>query len=268
MFPIAHAWLLERIVPSPRPASYLGCIWPDMLFGGPLTHAQSHRSGALLARSARQVRDCAEHDATTADSEVAEEWRAFVAGVLTHGSEPHGFDWYSDEQYGGAPAEARGYAFQRGWLLAEDAARACGVSMDQGVDQGWWKAHNLIEMAFERELYAAHPALGDYLVAACADGSLHRRIAAQLSQVFDVDPAPLADRMHHFASVVSLAPTSADDLAAIYAKQVRLKHPGAQPDVPALAALITRAEAIIAPDAQQYLARCVADVGQMLRLSM
>ena len=50
MFPIAHAWLVERLVAKPQPAHYLGCVWPDMLFESPLTHPQSHRSGMTLAR--------------------------------------------------------------------------------------------------------------------------------------------------------------------------------------------------------------------------
>src|SRR5579884_4036309 len=27
MFPIAHAWLVERLLPAPTPACYLGCVW-------------------------------------------------------------------------------------------------------------------------------------------------------------------------------------------------------------------------------------------------
>jgi hypothetical protein len=48
LYPIAHAWLVERLVANPQPAHYLGCVWPDMLYASPLTHAQSHRSGRLL----------------------------------------------------------------------------------------------------------------------------------------------------------------------------------------------------------------------------
>ena len=97
MFPLAHAWLLARVVPKPTPAHYLGCVWPDMLFDSPLSHPQSHRSGAALAAYAQSL----------ADAEDAATLRAFVTGVLTHGSEPHGFDWYSDEEYGAADPLSR-----------------------------------------------------------------------------------------------------------------------------------------------------------------
>ncbi len=239
MFPIAHAWLVERLISVPISAHYLGCVWPDMLFGSPLSHAQSHRSGALLAAYTR----------TLDDSPDARMFRAFVAGVLTHGSEPHGFDWYSDEQYNAAP-EKRGYAFQHGLAIAGETARACGIA----PEQGWWKAHNLVEIAFERPLYLAQPSLGDRLAGACADDSLHASSATVLSRIFHSPAEELAAAMRRYTEVVEVRPATVEAEAEIYAVQVRLKHDGAQPDVPALAALIERAEQDIAADKQDYLA--------------
>src|SRR5262245_57730553 len=153
MFPIAHAWMIEQCVPTLTQASYLGCVWPDMLYGSPLTHQQTHREGAALVAYA----------ASLSPGSEADEFRQFVQGALSHGVEPHGFDWHSDEEYGGRPASERGYAFQRGRQLAERAAAACGVA----PDQGWWKAHNLIEMAFERRLYTERPQRGERIATAC-----------------------------------------------------------------------------------------------------
>lgn len=251
MFPIAHAWLLERLVDQPAPAHYLGCVWPDMLFSSPLSHTQSHRSGAALVAYARSLPPGAESD----------EFRAFVTGVLTHGAEPHGFDWYSDEEYGGRPREERGYAFQHAQPLANAAARACGLP----EDQGWWKAHNLVEMAFEPILYAAQPHLGDRLSAACGDEALHARMVALLAAHFNLSAESLALPMRLFASVVELRPATVEQLARIYAVQVRLRHDGAVADVPALAQLIEQAQAEIAADRDTYLATCVTKVGEMLR---
>ena len=255
MFPLAHAWLLARIVPKPTPAHYLGCVWPDMLFGSPLSHPQSHRSGATLAAYAQSL----------ADAEDAASLRAFVTGVLTHGSEPRGFDWYSDEEYDGADPpsrseEERGYAFQRGKALASDAAAACDVP----EYRGWWKAHNFIEIGFEYPLYAAHPELGDHLAAACTDERLISRIAGYLAGFFGQPAAALATPMRRFREVVLFQPATAGAWAEKYALQTRLKHSSAQPDVAAIARLIERAEGIIAADGQAYLDDCVARVGAML----
>jgi hypothetical protein len=260
MFPIAHAWLLEQLVPAATPAHYLGCIWPDMLYGSPLSHEQSHRSGVQLVALAVAQAPLPAGSATPSTGQQ-DELGAFVAGVLTHGTAPHGFDWYSDEQYGDRLPEERGYAFQRGLPLAHDAASACGVP----AAQGWWKAHNIIEMSFERPLYTAEPALGERLAAACADEALIRHVAAMLAPCFAVDVAALGEAMRRFPMVVNLRPHSVAGLASTYAQQTRLRHPGAKPDEAAIARLIERAAAVTAVDSQRFLDSCVARVGAMLR---
>lgn len=242
MFPVAHGWLLAQLVEHPTPAEFLGCVWPDMLFGSPLTHPQSHTSGAQLLAFARGLPAGAERD----------EFTGFVRGVITHGSQPHGFDWFSDESYGERP-EAKGYAFQRATPLADRAATACDVPADSGL----WKAHNLIEMAFERSLMQANMEAAHALAAACADEELITRTAAPLGRYFGHSPDALAASMVRYATYVSLAPKSLDDLAQTYALQTRFKHVGAQPDAHALALLLGEAETIIAADREQYLGVCL-----------
>ncbi len=246
MFPVAHGWLLAQITDAPGPAGFLGCVWPDMLFGSPLTHPQSHRSGVRLLAFARSLPAGAERD----------EFTAFVRGVITHGSEPHGFDWFSDEAYGSSGEQARGYAFQRGEPLAARAAVACGVAEELGL----WKAHNLIEMAFERALYAADMQAAQAVAAACADGDLMTRLARPLARFFAVEADALAESMRRYAEMVALAPASLATLAQAYALQTRYRHPGAQPDTDALANLIGEAEALIAANRDEYLAASVAGV--------
>ncbi|HKT39018.1 MAG TPA: hypothetical protein VJR48_11655 [Ktedonobacterales bacterium] len=250
MFPLAHAWLIQRIIPTAQPVHYLGCVWPDMLFGSPLSHSESHRSGARLAEAIGALPAGPERD----------EFRAFVAGALSHGSEPHGFDWYSDEEYGGRPAAERGYAFQHAVSLAGDAARACGVA----PEQGWWKAHNLVEMAFEQSLYLAAPQLGESLAAACADEALCHRVARVLAGVFGQPADALAGAMQRFPSVVTFTPATVRPQAETYAHQTRLKHAGSNPDVAALESLIARAQEIIAPTRDDYMATSLEAVGRMV----
>lgn len=251
MFPVAHAWLLTRLVPDATPAHFLGCVWPDMLFGSPLSHPQSHRSGAHLT----------EFSATLPLGEDRELFRAFVAGVLTHGSKPHGFDWFSDDAWGGRPLEEKGYAFQHGKGIAARTAKACGVE----PSQGWWKAHNIVEMAFERTLYVAEPALGSQLQMACTDTALTERIAVLLASFFQLPAAALALPMRRFHDVVQLQPVDAAASARTYVLQVRLKHPAATPDEVAIASLIEETEREITGDRDAYLDLCVQHVGTMLR---
>ena len=252
MFPIAHVWLLERLVPDPAPAHYLGCVWPDMLFGGPLSHFDTHQRGDQLLAFARARK--------TAGATDAAEFASFVAGALTHGSAPHGFDWYSDERYGGEPESAKGYAFQRGRPLAAATAAACHLPPQYGA----WKAHNLVEMACDLALYAADHRLGDRFATVLADHDLIARVAAPLAEFFDQPPASLAASMRNFGEWWT-RPESPAVMAHVYARQVRATHGVANPDEHALAALIERAGTLVAPDRDAFLDYCVAQVGQMLR---
>jgi hypothetical protein len=250
MFPIAHIWMIEQCAPAPTLAHYLGCVWPDMLYGSPLTHQQTHREGVALATYA----------ASLPPGHEADEFRQFVQGARSHGVEPHGFDWYSDEEYGGLPASERGYAFQRGRQLADRAAAACGVTQDQG----WWKAHNLIEMAFERRLFSKRPERGERISTACADTALAERISTHLAKHFGQAASLIAAPIAYFPQVVELRPTTVESLARTYAMQTRLRHPGAEPDEAALAHLIAEAEVIVAPDSDEFLRSCSAQVRAML----
>jgi hypothetical protein len=250
MFPIAHAWMIEQCVPDLTLAHYLGCVWPDMLYGSPLTHQQTHREGAALLAYATSL----------PPGDEVDEFRQFVRGALSHGVEPHGFDWYSDEEYGGLPASERGYAFQRGRQLAERAATACGVALDQG----WWKAHNLIEMAFERRLYAGRPERGERIATACADDALVERVSTYLAEHFGQPANALAKPIRRFPQIIALRPTTVESLAHTYAAQTRLRHPGAQPDEAAITQLIAEAETIVAPDADEFLRVSSAQVRAML----
>lgn len=249
MFPVAHGWLIAQVTERPTPADYLGCVWPDMLFGSPITHPQSHKSGAQLLAFGRGLPVGAERD----------EFIAFTRGVITHGSEPHGFDWFSDEGYGDHGAE-KGYAFQRATPLAARAAVACGVPEAMGL----WKAHNFIEMAYERWLYAENAQAAGALLSACADADLMERIAEPLARYFAHEPAALAESMRRYAEMVALVPASLDALADAYVRQTRYRHPGAQPDASAIAALIGEAETIIASDRDDYLGVCLAGVRGVL----
>lgn len=246
MFPVAHGWLLARLMATPTPAAYLGCVWPDMLFDSPLTHPQSHRSGAGLLAFARSLSAGVERD----------EFTAFARGVISHGSGPRGFDWFSDEAYGPAGAQARGYAFQRGAPLATRTATACGIA----EEQGHWKAHNIVEMAFERSLFQADGQAAQSLAVACADTDLMVGLAEPLARFFGVDRAGLITSMRRYTELVTLTPHSLDALADAYALQTRLKHDGARPDTSALADLIGEAETLIADDRDDYLATCLSGV--------
>ncbi len=243
MFPIAHAYLLECITARPTPAEYLGCVWPDMLFTGPLTHHQTHREGVAL-------REFIRHDAP--------DLLPFARAALSHGTEPHGFDWFSDEAYD--PGAEKGYAFERARPLVAEVVAATHVA----PAIGWWKAHNFVEMSFEMALGRQFPHLGRAVASACADADLVARITDPLARHFGAAAKALAWNITHFPESVALEPPTALDLAAAYARQLELKHGVTDADIPAMAAIIERAWDLIAPDRDVFLATAAREVGAML----
>lgn len=245
MFPIAHAYLLERLIPQPTPAQYLGCVWPDMLFLGPLTHHQTHREGLDLLRFVRAE---------------APELLPFLRAVLTHITEPHGFDWFSDEAYD--PGGERGYAFERARPFVAEVVAATHVP----EKDGWWKAHNFIEMSFEFGLDQRAPHLKRAITAACADRDLVQRIAVPLARHFRQPAEALARNIMAFPATVALDEVTPQTLAQAYTIQLRFKHQITDADVPAMAAIIARAWEAIAPDRETFLATCEREVAHVLTL--
>jgi hypothetical protein len=245
VFPIAHAYLMGRLFADPQPDQYLGCAWPDMLFAGSLTHSQTHRQGRDLLAFAR-----AEAPAIV----------PFVRAALTHMVEPHGFDWFSDEQCdAGAP---KGYAFERARPFVERVIAATHVPPDLGL----WKAHNFTEMSFEIDLGRRFPHLGRAVAAACADADLVAGIVEPLSRFFGQPADALARNIRAFPAVVALDTPSSMDLARTYAIQLDLKHQIKDPDIPAMARIIDDIWDAIASDRETFLETCVQQVAAVLEI--
>jgi hypothetical protein len=243
MFPIAHAYLMTQLFPAPTPAHFLGCVWPDMLFTGPLTHTQTHKQGRELLAFVRR------------DSP---ELLPFCRAALTHMAEPHGFDWFSDEHYD--PGAAKGYAFERARPFVAEVVRAARVKPEDGL----WKAHNFVEMSFELALGQQYPELGRAVAAACAKVDLVAAVTAPLARHFNQPQVALAANIGRFPTTVALDRPTSLDLATAYAIQLNLKHSITDPDIPALADIIDRVWAAIAPDRDQFLATCVREVAAVL----
>jgi hypothetical protein len=251
VFPIAHCWLVETLISAPLPAHRLGAVWPDMLLASPLSHADSHQRGRELLAFARAR--------VAAGTPGGREFAAFTVGALTHGSLPHGFDWYSDEAYDEPDPDGRGYAFQRAAPLATETSAACRLPAEMGL----WKAHNVVEMACDQRIYAADPARASRFLAALGDAGLVVRMAAHLAAFYGVPADRLAASIGGFASWWA-PPESPASQARVYARQVELKHHVSDPDAPALEALIERAAVLIVPDVERFQARCVAWVSELL----
>ncbi len=243
MFAIAHAYLMEQLFTQPQPMCYLGCVWPDMLFNGPLLHKQTHKEGAqFLAFIQLNAPDLI----------------PFALAVITHGSEPHGFDWFSDEAYD--PGAEKGYAFERIRPFVQEVLAVTHAPPEMGL----WKGHNFVEMTFEAQLSQQYPHLGLAVASACRSPELVNRVAEVAAAYFQQPAADLAQNITRFPDTVSLNQPTYASLAEKYAAQLELKHGITDADIPGMAALLQTVSEAIAADRDIFLQTSISEVGAMI----
>ena len=140
MFPLTHLYTAKEVLGYENAMTALGAMFPD--FGSVLGAGRNlcHEMGVDMW-----------HYAMESDKDHAD----FALGVLTHGTALPGIDWYADESYHGLRP---GFCFQLGEEIAAEAAKACNLPPNMAV----WKAHNIIEMAFDVITERKHPCIGAF----------------------------------------------------------------------------------------------------------
>ncbi len=243
MFAIAHAYLMEQLFAQPQPMNYLGCVWPDMLFNGPLLHKQTHKEGAQFLAFILQN---------------APDLIPFALAVITHGSEPHGFDWFSDEAYD--PGAEKGYAFERIRPFVDEVIAVTHAPPEMGL----WKGHNFVEMTFEAQLSLQYPHLGVAVANACHAPELVSRVAEIAAAYFHQPAKALAENITRFPDTVSLQQPTYASLAEKYATQLELKHGITDADIPGMTALLQKVSDAIAADRDIFLQTSISEVGKTI----
>lgn len=109
----------------------LGSLFPDMVISASLNHTRAHSMGRELFNLLSNNRELAD----------------FARGAVSHGISPCGLDYFGDEKY---PGYERGYCFEKGRALVKETIEACNIP----PQMGWWKAHNIVEMAIELRVSA------------------------------------------------------------------------------------------------------------------
>ncbi len=126
MYPQTHIYFAEKVLARENDSVALGSVFPDMIIGRYFNHLKAHSRGAEIYRYLR-------NNGAFSD---------FRDGVVTHGFDPKGLDYYGDEKY---LDYERGYCFERGRPFVLATVMACNIP----YEMGWWKAHNIIEMGVE-----------------------------------------------------------------------------------------------------------------------
>lgn len=200
MYPLTHLcfanklWSMMPGLPEDSALIALGCTFPDVVVGGFLDHHRTHRNSGKI------VSFFQEH---------APELMPFALGMLTHGSDPKGVDWYGDEKY---LDFERGYCFEKARPLVQEVIRCCHLP----PELGWWKAHNFIEMGIEVDLGERYPQFQRQLFCAYHDQAAIRAVSQVLGKFFERPAREMAKSMTYFTGFVALESITEADLAAKY----------------------------------------------------
>lgn len=230
MFPLTHVFMAQMIFPLADNKVILGSIFPDTNIGYDLSYDHTHRQGADLYKYIQA------HD---------KDFLPFVHGVITHGVEPAGLDYYGDEKY---LSFERGYCFEKARPIIVKTLKACNLSSRFG----WWKAHNFIEMGIELAISKKYPEVQERLREVYEDEELIAYTAKILSNFFYANPREIIGGILHFQKYVFDEPVNVHNLAASYNEQMIRRH-SVKVDIKAVEALIEESEMIVKSDYLRFL---------------
>lgn len=227
MFPQTHVHFAQRVLGRMSDAIALGSIFPDMIINPQLGHKEAHSLGNVLMGLFKNKNEL--HD--------------FARGVVTHGIEPGGLDFYGDEKY---PGCERGYCFEKARPLIEKTARACNIPKHMG----WWKAHNIVEMGIELHISNSGP-YGEIIQKACSNSKLIRQLEKELPHNLYPDSSFLRRRITSFPYYIEVHRVTPERLARKYRIQMYTRH-GVQIDTVEVAKLISSAAERISDDIEDF----------------
>ncbi len=137
MYPLAHIYFANRVLGFKGDAAALGSLFPDVIISSGLEWEQSHSLADIIWK----------HFYGENKNKVS-----FSLGVISHGVEPHGLDYYSDKKY---KDFGKGYCYEKARGLIDEVVDSCYIA----PEDGWWKAHNFVEMSVELFLYQKDPSI-------------------------------------------------------------------------------------------------------------
>ena len=230
MYPLTHVYFAHKVLGHIDDATILGSIFPDMVILCGIPWNESHRLGQTLWP----------HFKNAADPMVP-----FVMGIITHGIEPRGLDYYSDEQYG---VFEKGYCFEKARPLVKQVIEALNIPPENGL----WKAHNFIEMGIELYIYDRHPWLPGQVSRAFQNQPLVDRLVTRLSPLLSQRDRPLDHCFSVFSKIIAEDEINAAFLAVRYEKQLNHRHNIESIDVESCQALIERGQQIIEAEVEDF----------------
>lgn len=233
MYPLVHYYVNQQVFGKVSHLTALGALWPDLAVGAGGDRDEAHSQGAAFFAW------CRENMPEALDA---------ARGMIGHGIDPPCVDYYADEFW---PDHVRGYMFREALPYLRQVAECTGLDGDtdipllpRGVEPPrsnvWWKAHNLIEMAYEMITARLHPEIGPQIIKAVGDVDAVHTLARALHSWQGLSYQPVLDIFAAVPHSYALIDTEALAQAKMQAASMHHRFSDFNVDVPALAALLDR----------------------------
>ncbi len=230
MYPLTHIYFARKVMGFLDDALLLGSIFPDMVTLCDIPWEESHRLGLILWPHFKKAAPPLVH---------------FTQGIITHGIEPRGLDYYSDEQYG---SYEKGYCFEKAKPLIEQVVEVLRIP----PENGWWKAHNFIEMGIELHIYERFPELQGKLFQAFQQQSLIDLLVSSLSPILVERNRPLKHCFSVFKQYIEKEEMDATLLAIRYERQINHRHNIESIDIAHCRDLIVKGQRLIETELEDF----------------
>jgi len=213
VFPIIHTLFAKELIESHLAGSLkrqrqesrlilLGSVLPDIMAAMGSNRNFGHTMGEAffdycLGKSSSSI------------------WAAL--GVISHGIEPFGVDYYADEHWAD---KGNGWCF----LLCEPYVPKVVEYCSLPENFGLWKAHNFVEMSAELTIARQMPEVAGYLLEALDNEAALSVLAEDLHHFTGIKHQVVADTFMSMKRVFALEQVDAPNLAERYARQLQRNY--------------------------------------------
>ena len=233
MYPLVHYYINKQVFGEVSHLTAVGALWPDLAVAAGGDRDEAHTRGVDFFNWCR--------------ANMPEAIDAAL-GMISHGIDPPCVDYYADEYW---PDHIRGYMFREALPYLEQVAACTGLDGDTNIpllprsgepprSNVWWKAHNLVEMAYEIITSRLDQLVGTQLLEAVADTRAVAVLAQAIHSWQGLDIKSITDIFSAVPSSYALLDSDAMEQAKIQAASMHHRFSSYNVDIPALAALLEK----------------------------
>jgi hypothetical protein len=242
MFPLVHYFVNSQIDDTVSPLMALGGLFPDIAAAAGMNRDAAHTMGGPFHAWCRIN---------------APEGLPLARGIISHGIDPAGVDYYSDEYW---PGYRKGWCFMQGEKYMDAVAKTTRLP----EHLVWWKSHNFIEMGCEVITDRDHPNIKDELLAVLNNTSAIHTAAAHLAAYTGLKMESIVAAFAKVPAIFAIQEFSAEGLATKQNAAFTIRHHIADADPLAMADLIRQISREIEPLYYPFFTEVIAKTRRVL----